>query len=145
MMTATAPKTPKLYACVKRATKKTTQIKDIIKSSFGNETSVPQTIYDRIQKNINSGKEINAFLKVKLKDGSSHWVDTLFTPGQPKNNKTFSVKSNIINEQKLTKLKKLYRTLVNIEKKVSVNQANKYLDGFLEAYQINFNQLSKLI
>ena len=144
-MTATAPKTPELYARVKRTSKRKVQEKEIIKSSFGNEPTIPQTIYDRIQQNINLGKKANAFLKVKLNDGSSHWVNTVFTPGHVKNNKEFSVSSTIINEQKLTKLKKLYRTLVNIENKVSINQANKFLDGFLETYQINFNQLSKLI
>lgn len=134
----------KLNARVKNSKKIAYNEKEVIKMSFGNDSSIPQTIYNRIQTNLNSGIKAQAILKVKMNDGSSYWVNNQFTPSHHTNDKQFSVSSDLVNENKLKDLKKLYNILHKIEEKISISQANKYLEGFLESHHITFNQLSKV-
>ena len=116
--------------------------KDVIKNVFGNNAEIPQIIYNRIQESLNKGKNTNAILKVKMADGSSYWTNNRFEPSinnQFKNK--FTVKTKLSSEDIISKTKKLYKKLSKIEKHLSVLHANKFLNGYLEAKCISFNEL----
>ena len=119
------------------------QEKDVIKNTYGNDPEIPETIYNRIQHNIKKGNNTNAILKIKLNDGSSLWTKNRFEPSI--NNKFknhFTVKTEILDKKEVTRAEKLYHILKKIEQKVSILQANKFLDGYLEEHCISFNELA---
>jgi len=132
------------YSKVKKVYSLQVQEKELIKNSFGRNTTVPQIIFDRIQKNLDNGQKVNAILKVALKDGNSYWINNNFTPGHYNSNNQFSINSDVLDETEVNKVKKLYNTLYKIETNLSVTQANKFLDGYLENYNLTFNQLTSL-
>jgi len=96
--------------------------KEVIKNVFGNDQDIPQTIYNRIQTIINKGTKASAILKIKMPDGSSYWTKNCFEPSiYNKSKKRFTVK--------------------RIEVNLSIQQAEKFLDGYLEEKYIQFNEL----
>jgi len=132
--------TNKLNARVKSITPKE---KDIIKNVFGNDSTIPQIIYNRIQSNLNKGKYTNAMLKIKLGDGTSHWTNNRFEPSTKNNFKDrFTVKTELANTEQVIKTEALYSKLIKIEQHISVTQADKYLVGYLEEKCISFNELT---
>lgn len=119
--------------------------KDVIKTVFGNDQEIPQTIYSRIQKIINKGNIAKAILKIKMSDGSSYWTKNCFEPSiYNKSKKKFTVKTEILNKDEIGKTTKLYKSLKRIENRLSMQQADKFLDGYLEEHAITFNQLEKI-
>jgi len=125
-----------------RAKSITPSEKDVIKTVLGNDSEIPQIIYNRIQQNLNIGKNTNAVLKVKLPNGSSHWTKNRFEPS--KNNQfknKFTVKTELLNNHEIKINKKLYNALNKIEKHMTISHANKFLDGYLEDKCISFNEL----
>ncbi len=120
----------------------TPSIKDVIKNVMGNDLEIPQIIYNRIEQNLTIGNNTNAVLKTKLDDGSSYWIKNRFEPSTNnrfKNN--FTLKTELLSKTEIEKSKKLYQKLNRIEKHISVNQAGKFLEGYLEEQCITFNEL----
>ena len=116
--------------------------KEVIKNVFGNDQEIPQTIYNRIQKIINKGNSAKAILKIKMPDGSSYWTKNCFEPSIcNKNEKRFTVKTEILDKDEVSKTSKLYKSLKRIENRLSIQQADKFLDGYLEEKYIHFNEL----
>ena len=116
--------------------------KEVIKNVFGNDQDIPQTIYNRIQTIINKGTKASAILKIKMPDGSSYWTKNCFEPSiYNKSKKRFTVKTEILNKNEVTNTSKLYKSLKRIEVNLSIQQAEKFLDGYLEEKYIQFNEL----
>jgi hypothetical protein len=119
--------------------------KEVIKNVFGNDQEIPQTIYNRIQKIINKGNSAKAILKIKMPDGSSYWTKNCFEPSiYNKSKKRFTVKTEILNKNEISRTSKLYKSLKRIEDRLSIPQADKFLDGYLEEKYIHFNDLVSL-
>ena len=119
------------------------QEKEVIKNVFGNDPNVPETIYNRIQYNLSKGNNANAVLKIKLQDGTSYWTKNKFEPSINSESKNhFTVKTTMLNENEISVTKRLYHSLKKIEQKISIQQANKFLEGFLEEKCISFNELA---
>jgi hypothetical protein len=116
--------------------------KDVIKNIIGNDPEIPQTIYNRIQENLNKGKNVNAILKLRTEDGNSYWTVNRFEPSI--NNKfksNFTVKTKLTTQDCVEKTQKLYQVLNKIEVSVNEEYADKYLEGFLEEKCIDFNEM----
>ena len=90
--------------------------KDIIKNVIGNDSEIPETIYNRIQSNINKGYNVTAILKLKTEDGNSYWTENRFEPSLNNNFKSnFTVSTKITTKRCVEKTQKLYRILNKIE------------------------------
>jgi hypothetical protein len=114
--------------------------KDVIKNVYGHDLEIPQTIYNRIQKNLDNNKSVNAVLKIKTDDGNSYWTVNQFSPSN-KNRSKFIVKTELTTKYCIDKTQKLYNVLCKIENHVSDIYADKYLDGYLEEKCITFSDL----
>lgn len=106
----------RLNARVKDASKNNFKEQDAIKQSYGNDSSVPQTIYNKIQDCLSQGNKARAILKVKMIDGTSYWVDNHFTPNNHNTYNNYSVRTNIIKNDQVQGIEKLYTILHKIEK-----------------------------
>ncbi len=135
------------------ATKKNSAIKyllplekDIIKNVYGNDSEIPQTIYNHIQHNLNLGKKAYAILKIKFKNGNSYWTKNIFEPKMtPNSNKnSFTIKTELSDIEKIATAKKLYKILNKIELATNANLASKFLEGYLEEKCITFNEFTSL-
>jgi uncharacterized protein YjgD (DUF1641 family) len=117
--------------------------KDVIRNVIGNDSEIPQTIYNRIQDKLSKGKNVNAILKLKTDDGCSYWTINRFEPSINNNFKSqFTVDTKLTNRKCIDNTRKLYKVLSKIESSVSVDYANKYLEGFLEEKCIEFNEIA---
>jgi len=117
---------------------------EVQKESFWKNITTPKSIYNSIQKKLDFNKKANAVLQVTLNDGNSFWIENQFIPNQHNSTNYASVNFNIIDENGIKKVKRLYRILNKIEKKTNINQATKYLRGYLEENNITFNQLATI-
>ena len=116
--------------------------KSIIRATIGDDPTIPETIYNRIQNHITKGENVNAILKWKTEDNNSYWTISRFEPSVNNNFKSqFSVSTKFTSKKCIGRTKKLYNTLLDIEKGVSLDYADKYLEGFLEEKSIEFNEL----
>lgn len=116
--------------------------KDIIKNVIGNDPEIPQTIYNRIQENLNKGRNVSAILKLRTEDGNSYWTVNRFEPSINNNFKSnFTVKTKLTTQDCIEKTQKLYHVLNKIELSVNEEYADKYLEGFLEEKCIEFNEI----
>lgn len=116
--------------------------KDVIKNVIGNDSEIPETIYNRIQENLNEGKNVSAILKLRTEDGNAYWTINRFEPSINNNFKSnFTVKTDFTTEECIEKTQKLYKRLKEIEVLVNEDSANKYLGGFLEEKCIDFSGL----
>lgn len=119
--------------------------KDVIKSAIGNDPEIPETIYNRIQKNLNKGRNAVAILKLRTEDGAAYWTVNRFEPSVNNNFKShFTVSTKLTTQTCIEKTQKLYLTLNKIENSVDENYADKYLTGFLEEKCIEFNEIASL-
>ncbi len=118
--------------------------KDIIKNVYGNDTDIPQTIYNRIQDNLEKGLNTNAVLKVKI-DNESIWINNRFEPSSNNMFKNrFTVKTTFADKTTIEKTQKLYCRLKRLESHIDEKTADKYLEGYLEEQCISFNELTKI-
>ncbi len=119
--------------------------KTIILNTIGNDPSIPKTIYNRVQKDLLKGKNVNVVLKKQTEDNSSYWAISNFKPIIYNNLKLqFSVSTEFATKKCIDCIQKLYNTLLDIEKNVNIEYANKFLDGYLEEKCIDFNGLVML-
>lgn len=119
--------------------------KTIIRNVIGNDPAIPETIYNRVQEYLSEGKNVNAILKWRTDDNNSYWTISRFEPSA--NNKfksQFSVSTKFTTKKCVNCTQKLYNTLLDIEKKIGIEYANKFLDGYLEEKCIDFNELAML-
>jgi len=80
-----------------------------------------------------------------MPDGSSYWTKNCFEPSiYNKSKKRFTVKTEILNKNEISRTSKLYKSLKRIEDRLSIPQADKFLDGYLEEKYIHFNDLVSL-
>lgn len=117
--------------------------KTIIQNVFGHHPEIPQTIFNRIQEKLDSGLTANAILKIKLPDGTSHWVKNSFKPKNIPTGK-FNVSTELLNKKEIKTTSTLYGKLNRIEHFVNVRQAEKFLQGYLEEEKLDFNDLTKI-
>jgi len=116
--------------------------KDVIKNVIGNDPEIPQTIYNRIQQNLNNGKNVNAILKLRTSDGNAYWTVNRFEPSINNNFKPhFTVSTKLTTQKCIENTQRLYQILNKIENTVSEEFADKYLEGFLEEKCIGFNEI----
>ncbi len=116
--------------------------KDIIQNVYGNDIEIPQTIYNRVQNNLNTGKKTNVILKIELADGNSYWTKNQFCPCNTSQSKNkFTVKTELSSQKEIFETKKLYRKLTKIEEACNTTMADKFLEGYLEEKCITFNDL----
>lgn len=143
-MMATLKIKPKNYSIKKQNNNNslTSYDKDIIQNVYGNDSEIPQTIYNRVQNNLNTGKKTNVILKLELADGNTYWTKNQFNPSisnQSKNN--FTVKTELSSQKEIFETKKLYSKLSKIEQSCDTRMADKFLEGYLEEKCISFNDL----
>ena len=80
---------------------------------------MPRCVFKLLWDTVKQGKEINAYVKNMAKDGSYYWVDANITPVVDSKGTLqgyYSVRRKP-DEQKLNKVKALYNTLLDEEKK----------------------------
>ncbi len=119
------------------------QIEKIIQNTIGNDPTIPKTIYNRVQKYLLKDKNVTVVLKNKTNDNNSYWTINKFKPITDNNFKlNFSISTEFATKKCIDCIQKLYNTLLDIEKKVSIEYANKFLDGYLEEKCIDFNELA---
>ncbi len=105
---------------------------------------VPKAIFRLLWKKIMSGKEINAFIKNKVKKGDYYWVKANVTPSY-KNNQIvgyFSVRRKA-NAESVKLIEKLYSEMRKIEAKggnASIDESLKYLKNFIENQGVTYEE-----
>jgi len=113
----------------------------IIRNVIGEHKDVPQIIYMMIQDCLSKGEQVNSILKWKTGD-SCYWINSLFKPGRHHDfRQSFKIETDFTTTKCIQRIKKLYATLIDIENKIGVAYAKKYLEGYLEEKGIYFNDL----
>ena len=117
----------------------------IIKNVIGEHKEIPQIIYVLIQECLSKGHSVNSILKWQTTD-SCYWINSLFYPGRQSDfRQGFKIKTEFTSTQCIKKIKKLYKTLVDIENKLGIAYSKKYLEGYLEEKGICFNELPEYL
>ncbi len=138
------PKALNFLETYNRIDKQLPQIKNtVIQNVIDNDPTIPKTIYNRVQKHLLKGRNVNVVLKKRTDDNSSYWAISIFEPSTY-NKLNFSVSTEFATKKCINCIQKLYNTLLDIEKNVSIEYADKFLDGYLEEKCINFNELAML-
>lgn len=117
----------------------------IIKNVIGEHEEIPQIIYKMIQDCISKGKQTSVILKWKTED-SCYWINSIFKPGRQTDfRQNFKIDTEFTTTSCVKKIKKLYKTLIDIENNLGLTYAKKYLEGYLEEKGIYFNQLPQYL
>ena len=103
---------------------------------------MPRAIFKLLWDTIQSGSEINAYVKNLAKDGSYYWVLANVTPSFDKNGKIigyFSVRRKPTQEA-LRFIKDLYAKMLQIERTSSMDASLKYLNDLLKQKRISYEE-----
>jgi hypothetical protein len=113
----------------------------IIKNVIGEHKEIPQIIYRMIQDCLAKGEQVHSILKWQTED-CTYWINSFFKPGKQHNfRQSFKIETEFVSTKCIQRIKKLYTNLLDIENKLGVEYAKKYLDGYLEEKGIYFNEL----
>ena len=105
---------------------------------------MPETIYKMMWEKLLNKEEFHVVVKNLAKNGSYYWSITNFTfKTNPKDGEILAIYSKRLaaNQKSKDFFKKLYKTLVGIEKKNGIGSAVKYIIGYLEENQLSFQEL----
>ena len=103
---------------------------------------MPRIIFKLLWDTIQSGKEINAYVKNMAKDGAYYWVIANVTPSFGKNDRIigyFSVRREPSKEA-LRVIEPLYRKLLELEKQGGMEASKAYLDKLLEEKELSYEE-----
>ncbi len=107
---------------------------------------MPRVIFKLLWDTVKQGKEINAFVKNMAKDGSYYWVDANITPVVDDKGTLqgyYSVRRKP-DEQRLSKVKDLYKTLLDEEKKYGKREgleaSENLLNGILKEKGMSYEE-----
>ena len=103
---------------------------------------MPKTIFKLLWKKIQSGEEINAYVKNCTKDSDFYWVLANVTPSVDNNDNIigyFSVRRKPTSEA-IRVIAPLYKELLQIEKTQGVANAEKYLENILEKKELSYEE-----
>ena len=103
---------------------------------------MPSIIFKLLWERIKSKKEIFAYVKNMAADGSYYWVYANVTASVDDNNNIigyYSVRRKP-NDIALTKIKELYKALLEQEKSGGVEASNSYLNNLLEKESLSYDQ-----
>jgi PAS domain S-box-containing protein len=101
---------------------------------------MPKAVFKLLWQRVQNGKTIYAFVKNKTKDGGYYWVLGFVSPIE-KNGKIIkytSYRTLIEDENTISKVKSLYRVLVDYEKTHSADESLKFLINFLEERKLSY-------
>jgi PAS domain S-box-containing protein len=102
---------------------------------------MPKIIFKLLWSYLESGKEINAYVKNLCKDGSYYWVFANVTPSYF-DNKVVGYHSarKKPTEQALRIIKPLYKTLLDLEKKGGMEASMKKIDEILKEKGVEYDE-----
>lgn len=103
---------------------------------------MPRIIFKLLWKTIQSGHEINAYVKNMAKDGAYYWVIANVTPSFDKNDKIigyFSVRRKPTQEA-LSVIEPLYRDLLALEKRGGMEASKAHLDKLLKEKELTYEE-----
>ena len=103
---------------------------------------MPRIIFKLLWDTIQSGKEINAYVKNMAKDGAYYWVFANVTPSFDKNDRIigyFSVRREPTNEARAL-IEPLYRKLLELEKSGGMDASKAYLDKLLQEKGLSYEE-----
>jgi len=103
---------------------------------------MPRIIFKLLWDTIQSGNEINAYVKNMAKDGAYYWVFANVTPSFDKNDNIigyFSVRRPPKKEA-LEIIEPLYRHLLSLEQQGGMEASKKYLDTLLQKKELSYEE-----
>ena len=103
---------------------------------------MPRIVFKLLWDTIQSGQEINAYVKNMAKDGAYYWVLANVTPSFDKNDNIigyFSVRRKPSKEA-LAIIEPLYRDLLKLENNGGIEAAKAYLDKILEEKELTYEE-----
>ena len=103
---------------------------------------MPRAIFKLLWDTIQSGREINAYVKNLAKDGSYYWVLANVTPSFNADKKIvgyFSVRRKPT-KKALQFIKELYAKMLQIEKSTSMEASLAYLNDLLQKERISYEE-----
>ncbi len=103
---------------------------------------MPRLIFKLLWDTIQSGEEINAYVKNMAKDGSYYWVLANVTPSFDKNDTIigyFSVRRKPKKEA-LSVIEPLYRALLEEERRGGMEASAKYLEHLLKEKETSYEE-----
>lgn len=103
---------------------------------------MPKVIFKLLWQTIQSGDEINAYVKNLRKDGGYYWVFANVTPSFDKHDNIigyFSVRRKP-KKHTLEFIKELYATLLRIEKTKGINGSFEYLTNMLQEKGVSYEE-----
>ncbi len=103
---------------------------------------MPRLIFKLLWDTIQSGEEINAYVKNMAKDGSYYWVLANVTPSFDKNDTIigyFSVRRKPKKEA-LSVIEPLYRALLEEERRGGMEASAKYLERLLKEKETSYEE-----
>jgi PAS domain S-box-containing protein len=102
---------------------------------------MPKVIFKLLWDYLKAGKEINAYVKNICKDGSYYWVFANVTPSYFEEKVVgYHSARRIPKPQSLEIIKSLYKTLLDLEKRGSVEQSMKKIDDILKEKGMEYDE-----
>jgi PAS domain S-box-containing protein len=104
---------------------------------------MPKVIFKKLWDDLQSGKEIFAFVKNKTKDEKYYWVLAFVTPSYDhKGNliEYFSVRRKPEPQAVKNIIEPLYRELLSLEKKGGINASQHHLNSLLQEKGLSYEQ-----
>ena len=105
---------------------------------------MPKTFFKHVWERLLEGKNTSIVVKNLIKSGKYYWSLTHFTfKFNEEDGEIISIYSRRTtpNKEAVTYFSKIFKTLLNLEQKNSLESADKYMLGFLEEKQTTFNSL----
>jgi PAS domain S-box-containing protein len=103
---------------------------------------MPKVVFKLLWQTVQSGEEINAYVKNRTKNGDYYWVFANVTPSMDNNDKIigyFSVRRKP-SYQALRVIEPLYRELIRLESSQGVAAAEKYLMNILDEKGVSYEE-----
>lgn len=103
---------------------------------------MPRIIFKLLWDTIQSGKEINAYVKNMAKDGAYYWVLANVTPSFDKNDRIigyFSVRRRP-SQEALSVIEPLYKELLALEKSGGMEASKAHLDKLLQEKELSYEE-----
>lgn len=103
---------------------------------------MPKTVFKLLWDTVQSGDEINAYVKNKTKNGDYYWVFANVTPSVDNNDNIigyFSVRRKP-NPSAINIIDPLYRELVRLENSQGISSAQQYLQNILNEKELSYEE-----
>lgn len=103
---------------------------------------MPRIIFKLLWDTIQSGREINAYVKNMAKDGAYYWVIANVTPSFDRHDKIigyFSVRREPTKEARAV-IEPLYRELLELEKQGGMEASKAHLDKILKEKELSYEE-----